>query len=363
MSEKRVTVRDIADRMQVSSGTVHRALHDKPGVGEELRSQIRQVAEEMGYRPNLLAATLKMKPLRIVLAFPSQERADRFYYHYVWQGCRSRLQNYADYRFEAVEMPYTRDGRDAAQSFAAGMNRLLEQYNGEIDGVIASGLMCGTDTAMVEQLHRLNIPVVMLCESVSKEHCLCAVQSNDYVDGQIAAELLSGRLAEGEAVLVCAGSPELESNVENLRGFTDGMQGRHPLTVLYGVFEHEQLEQHVYETLRAGRFGGAYSVAARSTPPLCQAVRRLGLHKQLCVVGSEVFSESAQALQEGVLDYILYKKPLEQGALGVDLLMQRLLRQLPPPQKRVTLNSAIVVRSNLPHYLAELQASQDGQPQ
>lgn len=355
MSDKRVTVRDIAARMKVSSGTVHRALNDKPGVGEALRAQIRQVAEEMGYRPNLLAATLKMKPMRIVLAFPSHERADNYYYHYVWQSCRSRLQTYADYRCIVVEMPYARDGRDAEQSFAAGMERLLQQYSGEIDGVIASGLMCNADTAMVEQLHGLGIPVVMLCESVAGENCLCAVQSNDYVDGQIAAELLSSHLQPGEKILVCAGSPELNSNAENLRGFLDGLAGQYPVTTIYGVFEHEQLEQKIYESLQQQEYKGAYSSSARATPPLCEAIRSLQLSDTMWVVGSEVFAESAQALQEGVVDCLLYKKPLEQGAQGVDILMNQLVRHVAPPQKRVQLNSAVVLRSNLSCYLAELE--------
>ncbi len=354
MSEKRVTVRDIAARLKVSSGTVHRALNDKPGVGDELRLRIQQTAEEMGYRPNVLAATLKMKPLRIVLAFPSQERADNFYYHYVWQGCRQRMKAYSDYRVEAVEMPYARDGRDENQSFAAAIGRLLRQYDGEVDGVIASGLMRGSDTVAAQQLHEKGIPVVMLCESVAGDQCLCAVQSNDYADGQIAAELLRSHLSPGDGVLVCAGSPELDSNAENLRGFLDGMGDGYRIRTIYGVFEHELLEQKVYESLRAEPFRGAYSVAARSTPPLCNAIRRLQLQDAVCVVGSEVFAESAQALREGAADYLLYKKPMEQGARGVDVLLNYLLRHITPPQKQIRLNSAIVLRSNLPFYLEEL---------
>ncbi|MBQ7859502.1 MAG: LacI family DNA-binding transcriptional regulator [Faecalibacterium sp.] len=358
MNDKRVTVRDIAERMKVSSGTVHRALNDKPGVGEELRSRIRQVAEEMGYRPNVLAATLKMKPLRIVLAFPQQERGDRFYYHYVWQGCRDRMQTYSDYRLETVEMPYSRDGRDDAQSFSSGVDRLLEAYNGEIDGVIAGGLMRGPDALAVERLNEMGVPVVMLCESVAAQSSLCVVQSNHYADGQIAAELLRSHIAPGGKILVCAGSPEMNSNIENLRGFQDGLGDDYRLKTIYGVFEHEQLEQKLYDSLSSGNYQGAYSVAARSTPPLCDAIRRLNLQQKLCVVGSEVFPESAQALQDGTLNYLLYKKPREQGARGADILLEQLLRHNPPQKKQVQLNSAIVIRSNVQFYLQELECEE-----
>lgn len=46
---KLVKLADIAERLNVSTVTVSKALSDQKGVGEELRSQIKQMAEEMGY--------------------------------------------------------------------------------------------------------------------------------------------------------------------------------------------------------------------------------------------------------------------------------------------------------------------------
>lgn len=49
---KNVTMRDIAEKVGVSTVTVSKALTDKEGVGAELRNVIRKTAEEMGYRYN-----------------------------------------------------------------------------------------------------------------------------------------------------------------------------------------------------------------------------------------------------------------------------------------------------------------------
>ena len=46
---KNVTLTDIAAKVGVSTVTVSKALAGKPGVGEELRLKIRQVADRMGY--------------------------------------------------------------------------------------------------------------------------------------------------------------------------------------------------------------------------------------------------------------------------------------------------------------------------
>lgn len=54
-----VTMRDIAERIGVSSVTISKALNDKEGVSEELKEKIKKVAEEMGYRFNTHAKSMK----------------------------------------------------------------------------------------------------------------------------------------------------------------------------------------------------------------------------------------------------------------------------------------------------------------
>ena len=48
--QKRVRMVDIAEKMGVSTFTVSKALSGKDGVSEELRAEVRRVAEQMGYR-------------------------------------------------------------------------------------------------------------------------------------------------------------------------------------------------------------------------------------------------------------------------------------------------------------------------
>ena len=54
-----VSLKDIAKECQVSVATVSKALNDHADIIEERKKMIREKAEEMGYRPNLFARTLK----------------------------------------------------------------------------------------------------------------------------------------------------------------------------------------------------------------------------------------------------------------------------------------------------------------
>lgn len=48
--KKKVRLSDIANKLNISTVTVSKALSNKEGVGEELREQIKSLAEEMGYK-------------------------------------------------------------------------------------------------------------------------------------------------------------------------------------------------------------------------------------------------------------------------------------------------------------------------
>ena len=56
---KNITMKDIAKELQVSTVTVSKALSDKEGVSEAVRQKIKQKADEMGYRYNSLARSMK----------------------------------------------------------------------------------------------------------------------------------------------------------------------------------------------------------------------------------------------------------------------------------------------------------------
>lgn len=52
-------MKDIADKLGISIVTVSKALNDKEGVSEELRAKIKETAQEMGYRYNIAARSMK----------------------------------------------------------------------------------------------------------------------------------------------------------------------------------------------------------------------------------------------------------------------------------------------------------------
>ena len=74
----KITIKDIAKQLNVSTTTVSNALNDKPGVGKVVKGKIVSMAREMGYQPNYFAKGLvSRKSLTIGLIVSSI--ADPFY--------------------------------------------------------------------------------------------------------------------------------------------------------------------------------------------------------------------------------------------------------------------------------------------
>src|SRR5919197_5573880 len=68
-----VGIKDIARALGVSTGTVDRALHAKPGVNAMTRASVLRMAESLGYRPNLAARYLKSRrTMRISVHLPRE---------------------------------------------------------------------------------------------------------------------------------------------------------------------------------------------------------------------------------------------------------------------------------------------------
>jgi DNA-binding LacI/PurR family transcriptional regulator len=55
----RITIKDLAKRLNINPSTVSRALRDRPDVSTELKLKIKNLAEKLGYKPNYLAINLR----------------------------------------------------------------------------------------------------------------------------------------------------------------------------------------------------------------------------------------------------------------------------------------------------------------
>ena len=209
----RVTIKDIADKAGVSIGTVHCALSGKPGVGENTRKRILDIANHLGYRPNTVAAALKRRTLRVAASFPGPTEDSRYYYNFIWEGVKEWFRTQSDYNIELVECPFYL----GTNSHSNKLRELLG--DGNIDGLLTTGETDQDGLTAIGEVASNKIPVFLVSTDAPDSGRMCCVMPNYEVIGRITAELLLNQIREDAGVLVCAGSVTSFSHYMIVNGF------------------------------------------------------------------------------------------------------------------------------------------------
>ena len=346
---KRVTIKDIAEAAGVSIGTVHCALNGKPGVSEEKRQLINQVARNMDYRPNTLAASLKRKTIRIAAVVPGNFPTSRHYFSFIWKGIRDYLQSLDDYNIELLEFPCLLSGSSHSQT----LKEVLEHHS--IDGLLTTGYsdpkaIGGLLSGFAEK----GIPVVLISNDMPQTGRLACVQPDYPQIGSTLAELICRQVGVDAPILMCAGHPAIPSHYLILRGFLEYMEGKgkqNPLHVLQSGEGENHFRELLEDTLRQEPdIAGCCSVNATDSVLLSEVLTQTGRAGKIIAVGSDLFRENLEALRQDVLTNLVNKKPYDQGYIAARYLTDHLIRETITDKDVIYVGSEIVFQSNLSNY-------------
>src|SRR5690625_5049904 len=149
--KKNITLKDIAEKLNVSSVTVSKALNDKEGVSEELREKIKEVAESMGYRMNAAAKSMRYGysyNIGVIIPERFAGLAQSFYLQ-MYQYISMALE-----RYDYSGIMHLLTGADEEN------NRLPKiYYEKKIDGFIVLGQ---TKKEYLQTIKNTDIPIVFL---------------------------------------------------------------------------------------------------------------------------------------------------------------------------------------------------------
>jgi len=84
MPGARVTIKDLAKRMNLSVSTISRALHNHPSIGAETTKEVWKLAKQLGYFPNSVASNLRRRKTNMIGVIVP--RIDITFHSYVISG-------------------------------------------------------------------------------------------------------------------------------------------------------------------------------------------------------------------------------------------------------------------------------------
>ncbi len=344
---KRITIKDIAQKAGVSIGTVHCALAGKPGVGEETRVRIQEIAKLNGYRPNAVAASLKRKTLRIAVALPGPTEDNRFYFSYVWEGVRDYMRTMNDFNIELLEVQYY----EGLNNQADELTELLA--HSEVDGLLTLGYTDIRGKISFQRFIDKNIPVMLVGNDLVQSGRLCCVQPNYQIIGRTMAELIVRQIPKDGRILICAGDASIPSHYLTVQGFDAYVQEKglkNPILKVHTNQSNKDNYDRIFRELKNEDVAASCCVNARCSVMLGQALIETGKAGELIAVGSDLFEENFNFLRTGVFTQLVQKNPYTQAYLAAKYLVEYVYRGMRPPTDIVYVGSEIVFQSNMSMY-------------
>ena len=147
-SDKEITIYDIAKQLDISPATVSRALNDNNLVSASTRKKVNSLAENLGYRQNLFASSLRLiktHTIGIIL-----HDLNTYFITSVLAGIE-RIVTEAKYNLIIVH---------SAENAEIEVANARNLFNKRVDGIIASLSFNTENLSHFDQFQRKNIPVV-----------------------------------------------------------------------------------------------------------------------------------------------------------------------------------------------------------
>jgi LacI family transcriptional regulator len=359
MGKPPATLGDIAKSLSTSIGTVHRALHDHPGVSPATKARVLQMARNLGYRPNLAARYLSSKKtLRISV---NTLQGTTSFWDEVRAGIREEA---AGILLENVEVEFR-----TCPSLGEGEEEALEAaIAAQVDGIITFPSRPETLRSWIRRASRSHIPVVCVATDAPNSGRLGIVAIDTLASGAIAADLM-GRFLGGRtgSVGITVFDMGITEHAEKYGAFESTLKSFYPNLELLRPIEDHDVEREAYRKCRKlfeerTDLTGIYVTTEASIPVLNAACDAKVLDR-LTVITTDLFSDLVPYIRSGAVAATIYQRPRAQGQMALRLLHE-FLAEGGRRSNQVSLAPHLVMRGNLDFFLSrqsQESASKNGQ--
>lgn len=351
MSEKKVTYKEIAHKLGVSSTTVHRALTGKGGVGKAMTVKIQTLAEEMGYQPDRMSNGMKKHTTRFAVVFPEPTMENRYYYLSLWNGAHRYFQEVSPYQVEVMDFTYPLTPGSNGEI----LKDIYENYKEKLDGLITIGVENNQTSYFLSKLAEEGIPITCVGFDLYKHIALCSVMAYDEMVGNLAAELLTAfNSSKTPGPVLITGNPvgsfSMPDQYHNASGFEQFLVRHDPGCSLLTAYspDYKKAEEMIRSVLEKHKdLSAIYSTSARNTVLICNIIKELGYEGRVRLIGNDCFPESLEFLSRGILTGIIDKKVFDQSYQAAKILFEYAAFGEYPQSPVIRIQPQVVLKSHL----------------
>ena len=333
-----VTLKQIADLAGVHKSTVDKVIHNRPGVSDARRQQIKKLLEEYGYESNPLAKALnyQKKKMTVAVVVPTVDAMPA-----LRKGMELVQQDFNSFNIEVV---YYKIPFEAAEQVPC-----LEKLPHEgIAGAVVLPIEVPEVARAMKKLMEQNIPVVAINSDLQTEPYMCYVGQDMVQAGRVAARMMGLLLPRGGKLAVIS-SNNMRAVKQREHSFRESVSVLCPHVDVCAFMDIVEKPEHAYQQtiafLQQHPDVQALVITCGCVPDICRAVRDAG--RDLTILCYERYDEIAQLVKKGEIACTISGDLREQGRLAMRLLFEKLIYEREPEKKVYYTSNGILLKENI----------------
>ncbi|MDO5134333.1 MAG: LacI family DNA-binding transcriptional regulator [Eubacteriales bacterium] len=342
-----VTLQQIAEMADTTKSTVDKVIHNRPGVSEKKRAQIRQLLKEHGYEANPLAKALnyQKRKMKIAVVLPGVTATP-----WIRSGMEVVRQDFQSFNIQT-------EFYDIGPSDAEGQAACLRRLSGEnVAGAIIMPIRAEIVADAVRELISRKIPVVIVNSELPVDGSLCYVGQNMQQSGIVAARMMD-LFTDGRADIGVISCHNMIGHEQREQSFKNCVSTDYPsfrvTDTKYILETPEDAYAETMELLRQNPETNALFITCGCVEDICRAVRDYrqsfpenNRPAQPAVVCYEKYDEIRDLLRSGEIACTLTGSLSKQGRFSMRVLFEYLVYDRIPDQKAFYFSNKIMIREN-----------------
>jgi LacI family transcriptional regulator len=341
----KVRIKDLAEALGLSMGTIDRALNNRPEISAATRDKVLKMANKMGYHPDLVASVLSTKRrLRIAIILP---RGVTPFHEEVRVGIEEEHaalgQSLAN--LEYFHFPRLGSGERAA------LDRAIKTG---LDGIIISSAVDASIKERLQELIQQGVPVVCVGTDIPGVDTVATVMIDPFVSGSLAGELVGRFCADSGAVAIVTGDTTVTNHRQKVESFQSTIQKFFPnFDLLPAIEAHDNIDEAYKKSLSLLQTHPdlrACYISTGNSLGVLKALRDSKLLGKTMVLTTDLIKELLPHIRSNRVAGTLYQRPRYQGAMAYRAL-HRYLSHGQRPSEPIRLDPYLIMRANLDAFL------------
>lgn len=346
------TYKEIANRANVSIGTVYRVAHNRGRVAKATEERVRKAIEECGYKRNIYASNLsRQKVYRFGILMP-RTHLNSGYWREPYRGAMHAGEELAKYRVETEAFLYD---EGSVRSFDYYVRKAADSA---LDGILIAAVTPAMNGSALERLPP-EVPRIYFDSETDDPDAVCFVGQDSYGSGRLAAHLMAMIVPAGATVIalhtvlgrVRTGS-RTHHMTDRVRGFVDrASEGSgfavHEIAVDVGR-GRAGFVQAIGDAVEAAPETAGLFISNSDIHLAVDAMSSLGRDApdRVRYIGYDVVPPNRRYLEDGTIQFLLGQRPFEQGYRGIHLLHRHVVLKEQCP-RTIILPTDIITRENV----------------